>query len=174
MHARKKGKKGWTEHLLTRAGDFFIPKLLWNIFHVYLQIIAPSSCSVRRPVWVVDFARRPFRFQAMGLSHPSLAQLVEGHWKGIQDDVVVKGNILAQVLRTWNQEVFGNIFGNKKRIRAWVCKKLWLIIARINWKSWKFLLSTTRSWSRFQKSRNRWIQEGERKTRLVLSFVNSL
>ena len=63
-------------------------------------------------------ATRPFRFQPMWLNHSDFPRLVKEAWHGKElrlGDAISEFSSLAQ---TWNKEVFGNIFANKRRLLA--------------------------------------------------------
>lgn len=60
---------------------------------------------------------RPFRFQPGWLSHPDFPNLVRDAWRNDQVLDTVVTSFTASTKR-WNKEVFGNLFGRRKRIEA--------------------------------------------------------
>lgn len=54
----------------------------------------------------------------MWLSHPLLNDLVRDQWMQMLGDITYKEDQLARVLKFINRLVFGNLFGNKKKLRA--------------------------------------------------------
>ncbi|OMO79385.1 hypothetical protein COLO4_24458 [Corchorus olitorius] len=62
--------------------------------------------------------QRPFRFQAMWLSHEGFLSLVNGVWTSTDGDFCGKGEKLVESLQAWNRDEFGNIFERKKKLRA--------------------------------------------------------
>ncbi|KAL0005366.1 hypothetical protein SO802_012927 [Lithocarpus litseifolius] len=60
---------------------------------------------------------RPFRFQPGWLSHPGFPSIVRNAWRDNQDLDIAVTSFTASA-RRWNKEVFGNLFGRRKRIEA--------------------------------------------------------
>lgn len=60
--------------------------------------------------------RRPFRFEAIWLTHPSFNQLSQDNWKAEMTNVPTHLKELQGILRKWNHDVFGNIFTQKKAL----------------------------------------------------------
>lgn len=58
--------------------------------------------------------RRPFRFEAIWLTHPSFNNLILDNWRPNQASFPSQLRELQGTLKQWNQEVFGNIFYQKK------------------------------------------------------------
>lgn len=58
--------------------------------------------------------RRPFRFEAVWLTHPSFNQLIQSNWRGEAGNVPLLLKELQGILREWNHNTFGNIFASKR------------------------------------------------------------
>lgn len=115
---------------------------------------------------------KPFRLEAAWISDPSFEEIVYNHWRG--DNLHDKINNFSLAAIEWNKSVFGNIFRNKRWILARIKgvqqaqsdnfshNLLFLekeLIAYYN----KILEQEEILW--FQKSRSKWIVQGERNTR---------
>lgn len=65
----------------TWPGDCYIRRLRYNIFLARNLIIVLCYCVVK-----TDASRRPFRFHAMWISHPSFGDFVKGTWDAADAD----------------------------------------------------------------------------------------
>ncbi|GMY07241.1 transposon tx1 uncharacterized 149 kda protein [Fagus crenata] len=61
---------------------------------------------------------RPFRFQPCWLNHPDFPRVVKEAWQGQNDNLSTAISEFISSAQTWNSEVFGNIFTNKRRLLA--------------------------------------------------------
>ncbi|GMY20060.1 reverse transcriptase [Fagus crenata] len=61
---------------------------------------------------------RPFRFQPCWLNHPDFPRIVKEAWQGHNDNLSTAISEFISSAQTWNSEVFGNIFTNKRRLLA--------------------------------------------------------
>lgn len=63
----------------------------------------------------VELGEKPFKFQAAWFLHSDFQNMLkrEWHWRG---DVMCSLKSLAEKLRAWNRDTFGNIFWRKKRL----------------------------------------------------------
>ncbi|GMY07340.1 transposon tx1 uncharacterized 149 kda protein [Fagus crenata] len=61
---------------------------------------------------------RPFRFQPCWLNHPDFPRIVKEAWQGHNDNLSTAISEFISSAQTWNSEIFGNIFTNKRRLLA--------------------------------------------------------
>jgi hypothetical protein len=61
---------------------------------------------------------RPFRFQPCWLNHPDFPRIVKEAWQRHNDNLSTAISEFISSAQTWNSEVFGNIFTNKRRLLA--------------------------------------------------------
>lgn len=61
---------------------------------------------------------RPFRFEAAWLCHPSFSDVVLQSWAHMNTNLVGTISEFTQNVKTWNQEVFGNVFKRKRALLA--------------------------------------------------------
>nr|POE68956.1 hypothetical protein CFP56_69615 [Quercus suber] len=59
---------------------------------------------------------RPFRFQPMWLSHDGFPGVVREAWEGNSQDVCFAVENFTRKAKTWNKEVFGDIFWKKRNL----------------------------------------------------------
>ncbi|XP_028058205.1 uncharacterized protein LOC114262062 [Camellia sinensis] len=62
--------------------------------------------------------RRPFQMVAVWLTHLTFETLVQQSWNFSKKDLSLTIERFVAAATTWNMEVFGNIFWNKKRVLA--------------------------------------------------------
>jgi len=183
----------WNNHrkgghsIASRLDRFLISETFLTSSGDINTTVLPSAGSDHWPVclkWGLGGrqGRKPFRFESFWLTHPDIRQLIGSWWKETEDPMDRSMYKFQQRLKTikmklkeWNREHFGNIFQEKARLEhrlAEIQQKgmdeefteellqeeattLDLIAQRetqeeIYWK---------------EKSRNRWLQEGERNTK---------
>ncbi|OMP01255.1 reverse transcriptase [Corchorus capsularis] len=73
------------------------------------------------PGFPLNNSNRPFRFQAMWLMVDGFYDLIGKFWAHSHGDIEDKLANVAELLREWNKESFGNIFERKKELRARIC-----------------------------------------------------
>ncbi|KAL8152543.1 hypothetical protein V2J09_010303 [Rumex salicifolius] len=117
-------------------------------------------------------ARRPFRFEAAWLAHPSFKEILSTSWDpNISTPAAL--NVLKNKLKKWNKEVFGNIFARKERLiseimdirslqEVAVTDALLAEEERVAAELDLVLNQEELLW--LQKSREKWIREGDRNT----------
>lgn len=118
-------------------------------------------------------ANRPLRFQAMWLTATDFHAMIRQSWSHLHGYFDQKLDKMAELLKYWNKETFGNLFERKKELRArigGVQRSLansrshqleFLEVFLIS--EYNHLLKQEEIfWA--QKSRVQWIQHGERKT----------
>lgn len=147
---------------------------------VHLPRIRSDHCPVLvqlQPSLGAARTNPPFRFQAMWMQHKDYYAFVNEAWSKSTEPIEHKIASLASELTTWNKQVFGNIliiFKQKRRLLARIggiqrscchndnqsLRKLELKLI----KQYEELRdSETMLWK--QKSREKWIQEGDRNTK---------
>ncbi|XP_074266599.1 uncharacterized protein LOC141589876 [Silene latifolia] len=115
---------------------------------------------------------RPFRFQACWLTHENFKEFVDESWpeEGI---FTARLETLSQKLQTWNAEIFGNIFKQKKTLLACIegCQRslslgrksnLIKLEAKLRRELDEILAKEELLW--YQKSRMEFIKDGDRNT----------
>lgn len=117
-------------------------------------------------------ARRPFRFEAAWLSHPSFKELLLASWDPNLDTRNALGK-LSVVLRMWNKEVFGDVNRRKEALVKEI-KEVQEILEHTRTdmliqreaellKEFDVVLEQEELiW--FQKSREKWVVHGDRNT----------
>ncbi|KAA3472382.1 reverse transcriptase [Gossypium australe] len=149
----------WTECLVQH-----LPRL--NSDHAPLLIRLNGNPPPNR-------ALRPFRFQAAWLQHPEFNTFVQEKWNA-EDHIIDALENMSKHCLQWNKAVFGNIFARKKRLEArieGIQRKLRSNFDPGLWKLEKHLkeqLDLTLHQEEtlwFQKSREKWIVQGDRNTK---------
>ncbi|XP_028121413.1 uncharacterized protein LOC114318678 [Camellia sinensis] len=118
--------------------------------------------------------RRPFRMEAAWLTHPMFETLVQQSWNFSEKDLPLTIEQFVVAVTTWNREVFGNIFWNKKRVLArlhGIQKALSLasnpfredLESHLTVEYNQLLLQEEMLW--YQKSRSNWLMFGDANTR---------
>ncbi|KAL7183941.1 hypothetical protein ACSBR2_026167 [Camellia fascicularis] len=116
---------------------------------------------------------RPFRFEAAWLSHPNFSEVVNDSWLNMDCHFLAAINNFTQNVKTWNRDVFGNIFKRKRSLLArieGIQKAQALnfshnlhILEKDLIKQFNSTLSQKETlW--FQKSRNNWVTLGDSNT----------
>ncbi|KAL8161932.1 LOW QUALITY PROTEIN: hypothetical protein V2J09_013421, partial [Rumex salicifolius] len=120
----------------------------------------------------VNPQRRPFRFEAMWLSHPDCWGLIDRKWLRDESTPATLSN-LQRVFKQWNREIFGNLFFRKDKILRRM-QGIDLALAnggpyrlhRLQYKLWSefelILLQEELFW--YQRARSNWIKCGDRNT----------
>lgn len=62
--------------------------------------------------------KKPFKLEAMWLSHPSFDSIVHFAWAPSITDYLYNIPLLTKAISTWNFHSFGNIFNQKKTLQA--------------------------------------------------------
>ncbi|KAA3481886.1 reverse transcriptase [Gossypium australe] len=118
-------------------------------------------------------ALRPFRFQAAWLQHPEFHTLVQDNWRTNGPITETLENMSIHCLQ-WNKSVFGNIFARKRRLEARIegiqntlknhfVPGLWKLEKHLKEQLDITLQQEETLW--FQKSREKWIVQGDRNTK---------
>lgn len=169
--------RGNTRNRLDRA----ICNLDWRIRFGSVEIYHLPNKKFDHAPLLLDFdlrrmenrRRRPFRFEAIWLSHPSFKQLVVDNWRNQLSNFPQQLKEFQGVLMEWNKDVFGNVFHQKKilvrKLRdidmrlyvGWSDQLLQL--QKVIWEAYEDILPKEDIlW--FQKSRAKWIELGDRNT----------
>ncbi|OMO90423.1 Endonuclease/exonuclease/phosphatase [Corchorus olitorius] len=122
------------------------------------------------------FKRRPYRFEAMWLTHPQCREVVKAAWDNnfqgsssyrlVQKLKAAKGN-----LKKWNKEVFENLFEKRKRLEQEIASKqasLDTIQSCAEERRLRIQLEEVAEQEQIfwmQKSRFNWIIQGDRNTK---------
>ncbi|KAL7254737.1 hypothetical protein ACSBR1_008974 [Camellia fascicularis] len=61
---------------------------------------------------------RPFRFEAAWLCHPNFPDVVLKSWANMNTNLVGAITEFTHNVKTWNKEVFGNVFKRKRSLLA--------------------------------------------------------
>ena len=116
----KRGKEGssFVAKRLDRVLCCAQTRLKWQSALVsHLPFLASDHAPLflrLEPLVRMDTSRRPFRFEAAWLQHPSFKDLLENSWnRNIETKAALKN--LQVVLRKWNKEVFGEIQVQKEK-----------------------------------------------------------
>lgn len=146
-----------------------------KVFH--LARMSSDHCPLLikiAPHYSTNKTNPPFRFQAMWMQHNSFGDVVSTTWNNSHGDALAKSSVLASTLKSWNRDTFGNIFHQKRRLLARLAgiqKALCLrdnpFLVTLEIKLKKDYQDIRDSEALFwkQKSREKWIQEGDRNTK---------
>ncbi|XP_059450778.1 uncharacterized protein LOC132181539 [Corylus avellana] len=179
--------------LWSRIDWFLVSPELEAWFPGVRQKRLPRLCSDHFPIMLelgeISQEKRPFRFENMWLKEEGFVALVKQWWdsyefQGTPNFVLVrKLKALKLNLKTWNEEVFGNIERNKRTLledlrvfdeheesRALNVEEL-ARKAEVVQELEKCTLMEEISWR--QKSRVSWLKEGDKCTKFFHSIANS-
>ncbi|KAA3472428.1 reverse transcriptase [Gossypium australe] len=116
---------------------------------------------------------RPFRFQAAWLQHPTFNAFVHEKWSN-NNHITEALEAMGKQCLTWNKSIFENIFARKKRLEARIEGIQRILrdqfipgLGKLE-KNLKAQLDLTLQQEEtlwFQKSREKWIVQGDRKTK---------
>ncbi|XP_021826059.1 uncharacterized protein LOC110766949 [Prunus avium] len=116
----------------------------------------------------------PFRFQAMWMSHPDFPDFIHAHWNTGDGNASQKAARLKSSLISWNRQVFGCLFQNKRRLLARLAGIQRKLCLRHNphlcdledelTNNYNLLLEQEELFW-LHKSRNTWLKEGDKNSR---------
>lgn len=153
-HARLKWQEATVTHLPFLASDHA---------PLYVQLCPPES---------PNRGRRPFRFEAAWLTHPSFKDLLVTSWNGqLRTPEALK--LLRFQLKKWNKDIFGDVHKKKEKLMA----EIKLVQDALELSQTDVMLEKEEELLKefevvleqeevvwFQKSREKWIALGERNT----------
>lgn len=132
----------------------------------------PASHSDHCPIFISPNRFAPFRFQATWLTHENLLEFVKEKWDN-NHALIPSLAQLSDELQSWNKDVFGNIFQQKRTLLA----RLGGIQKELSIKANRGLIKLESKLHReldeildredtlwYQKSRIDWLQNGDRNT----------
>ncbi|MCH85190.1 LINE-1 reverse transcriptase like, partial [Trifolium medium] len=136
-----------------------------------------------------DWGPKPFRFNNFWLNNKSFHKVVEDAWNSFQvsgwKSFVLKEKLklLKVVLKQWNKEVYGNVDYKIEKTTEEIevlevkCENVGLEEAELLERKEKFdylwMLLKSKESMEFQKSRSRWLREGDANTGFFHACVNS-
>lgn len=117
---------------------------------------------------------RPFRLESTWFSHFGFKDMLSFNWHNCDDDHTTAILKLAESARRWNNNIFGNLFRNKIRVLARLngvqkaqaihfSHNLEFLERSLRMEYLNILNQKETMW--YQKSRSKWIVEGDRNTR---------
>lgn len=180
-------KRKCTQHIASRLDRFLISDNAIHLggdFHAYIM---REGGSDHWPImlqwsWPGTKSNKPFRVEALWFSNPNFKAVVSKAWKSF---IPPKGakmfqfqhklKNLKQVLKVWNHTQFSNIFENRKKLEQQMCSLQQNIILegrteeqvnqeQILWNKIETCRQQEETLWR-QKSRIRWLKEGEKNTK---------
>lgn len=139
----------------------------------------PASHSDHCPIFVspngfvpIQSINRPFRFQATWLSHEKFTEFVTDKWE-TNRALIPALEHLSEELQSWNKNVFGNIFHQKRSLLARLEGVQKSLSIKVNNGLLKLESKMRRELDEvldreetlwYQKSRIDWLKDGDRKT----------
>ncbi|WCJ37367.1 DNAse I-like superfamily protein [Euphorbia peplus] len=170
----------WKRGLLLERLDRAVGNSVWSDTYPRTTINhLPRIKSDHRPLLLSignpishQFFPKPFRFIRAWLEHPDYQQLVLNAWNQ-SEGLDLNISNLTDLLKIWNVEVFGNIMKRKKnllnRLKGLQCAMEFISTPTMIAAEAQILhdLETTLKQEEdlwHQKSRNKWIQDGDRNT----------
>lgn len=88
------------------------------IFTRLPSIITLSSLTPHPTTF--SFGPRPFHLEMMWFNDPSFPNLIRESWNAHRNNIFLALTDFTQWVKSWNRNLFGNIFHKKKRLLAWL------------------------------------------------------
>ncbi|XP_021812414.1 uncharacterized protein LOC110755503 [Prunus avium] len=171
----------WTNNRVFKRLDRAVCNLKWRQMFAEAHVVhLPRTKSDHCPIKICLQSRlsstpndRPFRFEAMWMQHESFKDFIGQRWGQISGSAMDKSYGLIESLKLWNRSVFGHLKQRKARILARLagiqialCQGPNRFLSQLEC----FLVQDFNSlldqealfWK--QKSRLKWLQEGDRNT----------
>lgn len=116
----------WINNKVKKRLDRYIYNRDWRLLFadakvLHLARMSSDHCPLLVKLFPHNHATRsnpPFCFHNMWMQHNSYNELISNTWNSLQGNVFSNSSCLASVLNSWNKDVFGNIFHQKKRLLA--------------------------------------------------------
>ncbi|KAL8171581.1 hypothetical protein V2J09_023385 [Rumex salicifolius] len=126
-----------------------------------------------RPAMPINPLRRPFRFEAMWLTHPDCTKFIDSNWQRDIGTIATLFALLRDELIVWNKDKFGNVFAKKDKLLRRIQdidsaianggpSRLMSLQNKLRIELELVLLQEKMFW--FQKVRCKWIECGDRNT----------
>ncbi|BFG33690.1 hypothetical protein CerSpe_199640 [Prunus speciosa] len=171
----------WTNKRVFERLDRAVCNLHWRSLFAEAHVKhLPRTKSDHNPIKVClqsgftpSPAHRPFRFEAMWLKHEGFKEFITQQWSQLSGSVVAKSRGLIEPLKQWNTNVFGHLKKRKANLLARIDGIQKTLCLGPNRFLNKLEVSLVEEFNMLldqeaifwhQKSRIKWIQEGDRNT----------
>ena len=174
----------WQRGNLSQRLDRFLCNAKWYDFFASSNVLhLPLMGSDHRPILLVTEAdrnrngQRPFRFVSAWNDHPDFKRLLHESW---DSNINVFDSLFSfqEKSRQWNKDVFGHIGKKKRRLLTRIGgieraidrrHNLFLLDLEIKLKSELNVVLEQEESLWFQKSRSKWLDQGDRNTKFFHS-----
>lgn len=172
----------WSNNRVKERLDWAFCSISWreifaNAFIHHLPKTRSDHCPILMQLFSNNYIDRsdvPFRFQAMWLSHANYADFIDSTWCFMNGNFNEKIRSMASALSKWNNDTFGHLFHKKRRLLARIggiqkakdrSDNLLLVNLEADLIHEYEVLRNQENMFWRQKSRDNWIQSGDRNTK---------